>query len=426
MLTPRSTRAVTACIVCGSGDLTPLIDLGSTPLANRFLTREELELPEPAYPLRVAFCADCFHVQLSEVVPPREMFEDYLYVSSASDTLRDHLFDLSAVMSDRRGLTKHDLIIDIGCNDGALLEGFQRFGVRTLGVDPAKNLADLRRGSGVERYVDLFDSRSADEIVDRWGRASLITATNTFPHIPDLHDFMEGVDKALEPGGAFVVEAHYLLDMIEQGAFDTIYHEHVSYWSLGPMMRLLEQHGFQVVDAERVPLHHGQLRVTMQRKGERDPDARVDQILAVERERGLGRLQTFESFADRTANVKRVLSRMLEERRGAGLRVVGYGAPAKGNTLLSYLEIGPDKIEYIVDRNPLKQGRFTPGSHIPIVPVERLLDDQPDSVVLFAWNFVDEIVRQQTEYLRRGGRFIVPIPAPIELTPDDIEAVSAR
>jgi len=426
MLTPGSTRAVTACIVCGSGDLTPLVDLGSTPLANRFLTREELELPEPAYPLRVAFCADCCHVQLSEVVPPREMFEDYLYVSSASDTLRDHLFDLSAIMSDRRGLTTDDLVIDIGCNDGALLEGFQRFGVRTLGVDPAKNLADLTRASGIERYVDLFDSRSAEEIVDRWGRAALITATNTFPHIPDLHDFMEGIGKALEPGGAFVVEAHYLLDMIEQGAFDTIYHEHVSYWALGPMMRLLEQHGFEVVDAERVPLHHGQLRVTMQRKGERYADARVDQILAVERERGLGRLPTYESFADRTANVKRVLLRMLEERRSAGLRVVGYGAPAKGNTLLSYLEIGPDKIAYIVDRSALKQGRFTPGSHIPIVPVERLLRDQPDALVLFAWNFVDEIVQQQAEYRKRGGRFIVPIPTPFELTHDDIEAVSAR
>jgi len=426
MLTPGSTRALTACIVCGSGDLTPFLDLGSTPLANRFLAREDLEMPEPTYPLRVAFCADCSHVQLSEVVPPREMFEDYLYVSSASDTLRDHLVDLSAIMTDRRGLTTDNLVIDIGCNDGALLEGFQRFGVRTLGVDPAQNLADLTRDSGIERHVDLFDSRSADEIVDTWGRAALITATNTFPHIPDLHDFMEGIEKALEPGGAFVVEAHYLLDMIEQSAFDTIYHEHVSYWSLGPMMRLLEQHGFQVVDAERVPLHHGQLRVTMQRKGERDADARVDQILAVERERGLGRLRTIESFAERTANVKRVLSRMLEEGRSAGLRVVGYGAPAKGNTLLSYLEIGPDKIGYIVDRSPLKQGRFTPGSHIPIVPVERLLEDQPDAVVLFAWNFVDEIVQQQAEYRKRGGRFIVPIPTPFELTHEDIEAVSTR
>jgi SAM-dependent methyltransferase len=426
MLTRGSTRAVTACIVCGSADLKPFLNLGSTPLANRFLTREELEMPEPAYPLRVALCTHCFHVQLSEIVPPREMFEDYLYVSSASDTLRDHLFDLSAIMCDRRGLTTSDLVIDVGCNDGALLEGFQRFGVRTLGVDPAENLAELMRGSDIERYVDLFDSRSADEIVDRWGQAALITATNTFPHIPDLHDFMEGIEKALEPGGAFVVEAHYLLDMIEQGAFDTVYHEHVSYWSLGSMVRLLEQHNFQVVDAERIPLHHGQLRVTMQRKGERDPDARVDQILGVERERGLRRLETFESFADQTASVKRVLLRMLEELRSAGVRVVGYGAPAKGNTLLSYLELGPDKIEYIVDRSPLKQGRFTPGSHIPIVPVERLLHDEPDAVVLFAWNFVDEIVQQQTEYLRRGGRFIVPIPTPVELTHDDIEAVSAR
>lgn len=423
MIKEGKTRPITACIVCNSNDLTPFLDLGVTPLANKFLTEKERKVPEPAYPLRVSFCGGCSHVQLSEVVPPIEMFEDYLYVSSASDTLRDHLYELSDIMHERRRLGANDLVIDIGCNDGTLLKGFGRFAVRTLGVDPAKNLAELERDSGIERYVGLFGSTSGGEIADRWGRAALITATNTFPHIPDLHDFMLGIDKALARGGAFVVEAHYLMDMIDQGAFDTIYHEHVSYWSLGPMIRLFGQHGFEVVDAERMPLHHGQLRITVQRKGDRAPGPGVQHILDAEEERGLGYLDTFQRFAEQTLHVKERLTNMLDELRGDGARVVGYGAPAKGNTLLSYLAIGPNRIEYIVDRSPLKQGLYTPGSHIPIVPVERLLQDQPDAVVLFAWNFVDEVLRQQAEYCRRGGRFIVPIPSPVEIGLDDVQPV---
>jgi SAM-dependent methyltransferase len=418
-----TTRRVTACVVCASTDLIQFLDLGVTPLANKFLTEGELDSIEPAYPLRVASCGECGHVQLSEVVPPIEMFEDYLYVSSASDTLREHLYELSQLISERRRLREGDLVIDIGCNDGTLLKGFRRFGIRTLGIDPAKNLAELERESGIDRYVGLFGSVTSAEIADRYGTAALITATNTFPHIPDLHDFMRGIDRALAPGGAFVVEAHYLMDMIDQGAFDTIYHEHVSYWSLGPMIRLFEQHGFEVVEAERVPLHHGQLRVTVQRKGEGAIGDSVPQLLDAERERGLGRPETYRVFAEQTHRVKAALSRMLDDVRSQGARVAGYGAPAKGNTLLSFLELGPATIEYIVDRSPLKQGLYTPGSHIPILAVKRLLEDQPDVVILFAWNFADEILRQQAEYSRRGGRFVVPIPAPIEV--DRIETQRA-
>jgi hypothetical protein len=295
-----------------------------------------------------------------------------------------------------------------------------------LGVDPARNLATLAQASGIDRYVGFFDSMSAGRIVDRWGRATLITATNTFPHIPNLHDFMAGIERALAPGGAFVVEAHYLLDMLDQAAFDTIYHEHVSYWALGPMSRLFDRHGFAVVDAERVPLHHGQLRITVQRKSEQtEPNSRVQTLLEVERDRALDRFETFAAFAEQTAQVKDDLNRVLRQLRSKGSRVVGYGAPAKGNTLLSFLEIGREEIEYIVDRSPLKQGLYTPGSHIPIVPVERLLEDQPDAVVLFAWNFADEVLRQQAEYCRRGGRFIVPIPQPHELGLSDIRPVPA-
>jgi SAM-dependent methyltransferase len=405
-----TTRKVTRCIVCDSDAITQFLDLGETPLANKFLDDSELSGSEGTYPLKVGFCRGCGHVQLTEIVPPLEMFDDYLYISSASDTLRDHLFDLAKVMVERRRLGDNDLVIDIGCNDATLLRGFQRFGLKTLGVDPARNLASFAADEGIDRYVGLFDSASADIIVERWGKAALITATNTFPHIPELHDFLIGIDKALAPGGAFVIEAHYLVDMIEQGAFDTIYHEHVSYWALRPMMRLFERHGFEVVDAERLPLHHGQLRVTVQRSGEGTPNPRLSAIVDMEQDKQFDKLETFEKFAAATRGVKEELWRTLSDLRSEGKRVVGYGAPAKGNTLMSYLEIGRDTIDYIVDRSPLKQGLHTPGSHVPIVPVERLLEDQPDYALLLAWNFADEVLEQQAEYRRRGGKFIVPVP----------------
>jgi SAM-dependent methyltransferase len=398
------------CIVCGSASVDEFLDLGRTALANKFLARDELDSPEPTYPLKTGFCRGCGHVQLTERVPPAAMFEDYLYLSSASDTLKAHLYELSDVVVERRGLGEGDLVVDIGCNDGTLLEGFARHGVRTLGVDPARNLAELMKESEIDRYVGFFDTRSAPEIVERWGQASAITATNTFPHIPELHDFMQAIDQALAPGGAFVIEAHYIVDMLDQAAFDTIYHEHVSYWALGPMQTLFGRHGMHAVHAERLPIHHGQLRVTVQRVGEGEVDRSVDGILALERELGIDRFETYERFAQDAHRIKRELNDTVSSLLGTGNRVVGYGAPAKGSTLLSFLELGPDKISYIVDRSPLKQGRYTPSSRIPVVGPEHLLADQPDYVLLLAWNFVDEILEQQADYRRRGGHFIIPVP----------------
>jgi SAM-dependent methyltransferase len=398
------------CLVCDQVTVEIFLDLGQTPLANKFLNREQLAAPEPAFPLRVGFCHTCTHVQLTERVPPSLLFEDYLYVSGASDTLKAHLHDLSDVVVQRFGLGPSHLVMDIGCNDGTLLSGFQRHGVRVIGVDPAANLAALSQQTGIERYVGFFTSKTADDIVEKWGRATIITATNTFPHIPDLTDFLQGIQTVLAPGGAFIIECHYLMDILEQLAFDTIYHEHVSYWALKPLTTLFERHGLQVVRAERLPIHHGQLRVTVQRQGEGKLDGSVHETLIMEGQSRLDRFERWQEFNQSVLELRTQLHEALNGLVRAGKRVVGYGAPAKGNTLLSFLGIGPETLPYIVDRSALKQGRYTPGRHIPVVAPERLVIDQPEYVLLLAWNFVEEILAQQAEYRARGGKFIIPVP----------------
>lgn len=399
------------CILCGESAVAPFLNLGESALANAFLSAQQLSEDEAKHPLRVGYCCSCSHVQLLELVPPPEIFSDYLYVSSASDTLVKHLAGLARIMVERCGLNADDLVVDVGCNDGTLLSGFVQAGQRNvLGIDPAANLADSVRANGAEVISTFFDTDSVGEIKAKYGAASVITMTNTFPHIPDLPGLMNAVDELLAPDGTFVLEAHYLLDLLEQGAYDTVYHEHVSYWAFRPMQRLFQARGFEAISVERLPIHHGQLRVFVRRAGQVKPDASVAEIEALEIARGLDKVETFERFAERVYAGKFVLRDMVARLREKGHRVAGYGAPAKGNTLLGFLQMGPQDIDYICDRSPLKQGRFTPGTHIPVVPAERLLEDQPDYTILFAWNFAEEIMLQQKAYLDQGGRFIIPIP----------------
>jgi SAM-dependent methyltransferase len=398
------------CLVCRSESVEEFLDLGETALANKFLTKEELDRDELKYPLRVGFCPECGHVQLTERVPPELMFTDYLYVSSASDTLKRHFEELAATLVPRHRLGSDDLVIDIGCNDASLLKAFRRRKVKTLGVDPAVNLAEYARGSGIERYQGFFGLDTVGDIIERQGRASLITATNTFPHIPDLPGFVAALEEALAPGGIFVLEAHYLVDLLRQLAFDTVYHEHVSYWALTPMVRLFESYEMEVVRAELLPIHHGQLRASVQRRGEGEVDPSVAKILAAEERLGLGKVETWRAFAEKVTGIKAGLKRCLADLCREGWKLAGYGAPAKGSTLLEYLEIGPDVLPFIADRSTLKQGRYTPGTHIPIVAPDRLLKDRPDYVLLLAWNLVDEVLEQQAAYRRQGGKFIIPVP----------------
>jgi hypothetical protein len=408
-LMATATRESVACLICGASSLDSILDLGDTPLANAFVTAEEMAAGVPRYPLRLAMCPVCGHVQLTEHVDPEAMFHRYLYVSSASDTLREHFDDLSKLLVARRDLGPADLVVDIGCNDASLLRSFQARGIRTLGVDPAENLAEAW-GAGVDRIVDYFNPSTADQILDRWGPASLVTITNTFPHLQNLHGFVVGLDRVLARGGAAVIEVHYAADMLAQTAFDTIYHEHVSYWRLGTLDRLFADYGMEVVRAERLPLHHGQLRVTVQRAGETEIDESVGVVAEQESAAGLDREEPYLAFARGVEASREQLHNRLDEIRRADRTVVGYGAPAKATILLNYMDVGVDLIPYICDRSSLKQGLFVPGTGIPIVAPERLLEDQPDYVLLLAWNFAEEVARQQAEYLNRGGCLLVPLP----------------
>jgi SAM-dependent methyltransferase len=402
-----------SCLVCGAPEPKLFLDLGSTALANRFIAEDELGMPEPSYPLRVGFCETCTHVQLLDRVPPHAMFDDYLYISSASDTLKKHFDELSRILIGRLGLDERALVVDIGCNDGTLLDAFRRNSggrVPVLGVDPARNLAAAVAHLGIERHEVLFTAETASAIAREKGGAALITATNTFPHIQDLPDFIAGLKNLLAPGGVFVAEMHYLVDILDQVAFDTVYHEHVSYWSLGPLQRLMQEHGMEVVDVERLPIHHGQLRVFVQRRGEGQVRESVAQLLDKEEQRGLRKFETYVHFAEQVQRIRIDLTRTLARLAESGNRVVGYGAPAKGNTLLSFLNLGIDKLEYIVDKSPFKQGRYTPGMHIPVVSPSRLTSDRPEYVLLLAWNFQDEVLAQQVAYRELGGKFITPVP----------------
>jgi len=398
------------CIVCEAAKVSEFLDLGETTLANKFIAADELDTEEPHFPLKVGFCKMCGHVQLTDFVPPSKMFDNYLYISSMSETLTKHLHSLARKVVGRQELGPDDLVIDVGCNDGTLLSGFKACGVQTLGVDPAANLAERARASGIETRTGYFGEKTAQEIASHWGKASVVTATNTFPHIPDLADFVKGLDSVLSDNGIFVLEAHYLRDLLEQGAFDTVYHEHVSYWALGPMIELFKKYNMEVVDVERLPLHHGQIRAWVRRRGVESVSDNVTRLLSEEGKFGLRNFNTFKQFASKTLKAKEELNATLDKLIFEGYSVVAYGAPAKGNTLLTFLGIGPDRIKYIADRSPLKQGRYTPGTHIPVVDPARILEDQPDYVLLLAWNFSEEIMEQQAEYRHRGGHFIIPVP----------------
>jgi SAM-dependent methyltransferase len=385
-----------------------------SPLCESFLTAEQLDQEEPFYPLHVRICDDCLLVQLEAYVPGEEIFPEYAYFSAFSDSWVEHARRYAEAMTERFGLNEDSLVVELASNDGYLLQHFVRVGIPALGVDPAANVAEAARERGVETIVDFFGSRLARELVEEGRRADLVAANNVLAQVPPLNDFVAGMEIVLADHGIATIEVPHLVRLIEGLQFDTIYHEHYSYFSLTTLVRLFSSHGLEVFDVEELSSHGGSLRVFVKREGDEAHEVRpsVERLLALERDGGYDRLDGYRDFGTRVAETKWALLELLIALRRAGKEVVGYGAPGKGNTLLNYCGIRADLLDYTVDRNPYKHGRFLPGTHIPIHPAERIAETKPDAVLILPWNLRQEIAGQ-LEYVREwGAELIVPIPRP--------------
>ncbi|SFJ04236.1 Putative zinc binding domain-containing protein [Sphingomonas sp. NFR04] len=385
------------------------LPLGAHPPANMFVRPSELEEAQPSFALNTQACLHCGLIQVADQIPA-DFFRQYLYVPSGATTMHHHFDELAATLS---RVAEGGLIVDIGCNDGLLLRACNALGCRTLGIDPAANLAEIANGRGVEVHVAYFDPAVAKALRTERGPAKVIVTTNTFNHIGDLHLFMEGIERLLADDGVFVIEVPWAKDLLEKNEFDTVYHEHVSEFSLLSIAELGRYFGLDVVDVTRLPIHGGSMRVFLRPAGIAEPTPEVGQMLAEERDGGMLVAATYDAFADRIGRVRTDLTMMLEDLKRQGLKVAGYGAPAKGNTLLNYFGIGTDALNFLVDRNPLKQGLYSPGMKIPVLSPDAIAREQPDVLLVLAWNFFDEIREQQSEFTSRGGRFLVPLPEPV-------------
>ncbi len=415
------TAPVPDCRSCGDAGLAPVLFLGETPLADRLLTDSMLAEPEPVFPLTLRFCAQCGLVQISECVAPEQLYcEDYPYYSSFSDALLKHSRDNVEELIERRKLDQDSLAVELASNDGYLLKNFVERGIPVLGIDPAEGPAKAALDAGVETMCTFFTERFARELVSDGRRADIIIGNNVLAHVPDLNGFVAGIRTLLKEDGVAVIEVPYVKDLIDHCEFDTIYHEHLCYFSVTALRRLFARHSLSLNDVRRLPIHGGSLRLYVGQREEVSPA--VEALLGEERAAGVDQIRVYEDFAQRVERIGESLLELLRGLKADGKRIAAYGAAAKGATLINYVGIGTGLIDFVVDRNTHKQGRHMPGQHIPIFPCETLVSERPDYCLLLAWNFADEIMNQQAEYIRRGGRFIVPVPTP-RIIRDGIAAI---
>ncbi len=399
------------CRFCGSALRRSFVDLGRSPLSNAFLATDQLTAMEPHYPLHAYVCEDCLLVQLPAVASPEEIFTDYAYFSSFSSSWLSHAEAYAARMAQELALGPDSLVVELASNDGYLLRHFRRLGIGVLGVEPAANVAAVAETNGVPTEIAYFGTATARRLAAGGRRADLIVANNVLAHVPDLNDFVAGLPILLKPSGSVTVEFPHLLRLIAGRQFDTIYHEHFSYFSLLVADRVFRRHGLHVFDVDRLPTHGGSLRIHACHAGAGRPRSeRIAAVLAEETRAGLTEPAGYTSFAADVIDVKCQVLEFLIGARRAGRSVAGYGAPAKATTLLNYCGIGPELLPYTVDRSPHKQGRFVPGRQIPILAPERILTDRPDYLFVLPWNLRDEVVDQMHAVRDWGGRFVVAIP----------------
>jgi novobiocin biosynthesis protein NovU/D-mycarose 3-C-methyltransferase len=404
-------RTVRACRVCGGSNLEVFLSLGETPLANSFVQPSRATDAEDRYPLAVARCGECGLVQLTVVVDPEIMFRDYLYESSASTPLLTH-FDVLAEVVARDFVAPGALVVEFGSNDGLLLRSLKRRGLRSLGVEPARNLAQRANAEGLETLSEFFAPDTAAQIRRSHGPAAAVIGNNVLAHIDDLAGVTSALDLLLAPDGVFIAEVPYLVDLLARVEYDTIYHEHLSYFHLTPLRRLFDAAGLELFDVVPLPIHGGSIRIHVARRGRRAQSRTLLEMLAAEERAGLRGAAPFHGFAASVKAHRAALVDLLGMMKKDGKHLAGYGATAKGNTMLNYCDIDARTLDFIADTTSYKQGLLTPGTHIPVVPESAIAERRPDALLLLAWNYADSIVARHSQFLSRGGRFIHPIPMP--------------
>jgi hypothetical protein len=408
----ESGKIVERCQICDSNRLYPFLSLGHQPPSDAFLEKEQQKKEETYYPLDVHFCEDCNLVQLGYVVNPKELFyEGYSYNTKTSGELVANFANLTANLIKRFNLTHDDLAVDIGSNDGTLLDGFLKSNVRILGIEPT-GVARLALEKNIPTLKKFFNKELAGEIIQQYGPAKIITATNVFAHIDGIHGIVEGIEKLLTEDGVFISESHYLLDLIEKMEYDSIYHEHLRYYSLKPLIKLFEMHGMEVFDVERITTHGGSLRVYSCKMGAHPISDNVRKIIELEEKFGLYSRETFTKYRESVNKSREGLMKILNDIKNGGNRIIGIGAPAKGNTLLNYCHINNDILDYLAEKSDLKRGLFSPGMHIEVVDEKNLFEEpQPPYALVLAWNLKDIIIPKLKE---KGfkGKFIIPVPTP--------------
>ena len=405
-------RAEQMCRFCGAPLRVTFVDLGMTPLCESYVSQDQLNQMEPFYPLHAFVCEECFLVQLADYVRPEEIFTEYAYFSSYSDTWVQHMKLYTEMIVERLGLGPDSFVVEIASNDGYLLQHFIVKGIPVLGIEPAANIAQVAVARGVPTLVEFFREPLATRLAAEGKRADLIACANVLAQVPDVNDFVRGVKGLLKPNGVVTVEFPHLMRLIDGNQFDTIYHEHFAYFSFLTVERIFAAHGITLFDVEELPTHGGSLRIFGAHAGTAvcPVGARVIELRARELAMGFTDLERYATFTEQVKETKRKLLDFLIQAKRKGKAIVGYGAPGKGNTLLNYCGIRTDFLDYTVDRNPYKQGKFLPGTHIPIYPPEKIAETRPDYVLVLPWNFKDEIMAQMAHVRSWGGQFVTPIP----------------